>query len=197
MCDLIVTLLDAYEISGDERYLQSAKRGGEFLLAAQMPMPQPGWAQRYGRNMQPAWARKFEPPAISGGESQEVMQILLKLYRRTGDNRYLDAVKRALAYYLTCVRNDGRLARFYELQTNRPLYMTRDYELTYSDDDVPTHYGFIVKSSLDRVEKELAEVQTLPLEKLWKSSKIKPPKPSTKFAKDAARVIAAMDSRGA
>ena len=33
-------------------------------------------------------------------------------------------------------------ARFYELQTNRPLYFTREYQLTYRDNDMPTHYSF-------------------------------------------------------
>ncbi len=196
-CDLITTLIEAHEIYGDPRYLASAVQGGDFLLAAQMPLPQPGWAQQYDRNMQPAWARKFEPPAITGGESQDVMRVLLKLYRRTADPRYLDAVKLALKYYQTCLRPDGRLARFYELETNRPLYMTRRYELTYSDADVPTHYGFVVESSLDRIAQELDEAQRLAPDKLWKSSKLKPPKPSTKFAKEAAKVVAALDTRGA
>ncbi len=83
MSDMIVTMLDAWDIYGDKRYLDAAIRGGEFFLRAQLPEPQPGWAQQYDQQMHPAWARKFEPPAVSGGESQGVMNTLILLYRRT------------------------------------------------------------------------------------------------------------------
>ena len=125
------------------------------------------------------------------------MRMLLMLYRRTADRRYIEAVKTALGYYQTCVRADGKLARFYELETNRPLYFTKQYELTYSDADTPTHYGFIVDSSLDKIASELEELAKLPVDQLWKPSLPKPPKPSTKLAAAAATLIGSLDSRGA
>ncbi len=94
MSDLIVTLLDAGDIYQDQRYVQAAVRGGDFLLLRQLPEPQPGWAQQYDRQMHPAWARKFEPPAITGGESQGVMRTLMLLYRRTAADN--DDAKRFL-----------------------------------------------------------------------------------------------------
>lgn len=195
--DLITTMLEAYDLYGEERFLASAKRAGDFYLLAQMPDPQPGWAQQYDRDMHPAWARKFEPPAITGGESQKLMRTLLLLYRRTGDEKYLAPIPRALAYYRTCVLPNGRMARFYELQTNKPLYFTKQYELTYSSDDMPTHYGFIVSSSLDRIEAEY--------EKLWKEGPPKESRPreterprmSAGLAREAAEAVAALDERGA
>ena len=51
-----------------------------FLLLAQLPEPQPGWAQQYNIEMEPEWARKFEPPAVTGGESQKVIATLLTLF---------------------------------------------------------------------------------------------------------------------
>ncbi len=197
LVDLIATLIEAGDVYADEKYLDAARRGGDFLLLAQMPQPQPGWAQQYDDQMHPAWARKFEPPAITGGESQAAMRMLLMLYRRTADRRYIEAVKTALDYYQTCVRADGKLARFYELETNRPLYFTKQYELTYSDTDMPTHYGFIVDSSLDKIASELEELAKLPVDQLWKPSLAKPPKPSTKLATAAATLIGSLDSRGA
>ena len=46
-----------------------AERAGDFILAAQMPEPQPAWAQQYDAAMHPAWARKFEPAseAVASG----------------------------------------------------------------------------------------------------------------------------------
>lgn len=79
LVDLIATLIEAADVYSDAKYLDAARRGGDFLLLAQMPQPQPGWAQQYDDQMHPAWARKFEPPAISGGESQSVMRMLLSI----------------------------------------------------------------------------------------------------------------------
>src|SRR5690606_15434487 len=101
---------------------------GDFIRLAQLPKPQPAWAQQYDADMHPAWARKFEPPAVSGAESQGVLRILMALYRRTGERRFLEPIPRALRYLKASRRDDGRLARFYELGTNRPLYLTTKYE---------------------------------------------------------------------
>src|SRR5205085_3045241 len=53
--DVISTLFEAAEVYGDERYSIAAKEGGDFLILAQMPEPQPAWAQQYNAQMQPAW----------------------------------------------------------------------------------------------------------------------------------------------
>lgn len=200
--DLIVTLLDAWEVYQDERYRLAAEKGGEFFLLAQLPEPQPGWAQQYDREMRPAWARKFEPPAVTGGESQGVMRTLIQLYRRTAKHsenaeRFLKPIPRAIAYYRRSLLPDGRLARFYEVATNRPLYFTKDYRLTYEPDDLPTHYSFVVGSRLDRIESELLRVKTTPIDELWRPQQTKPPAATAKLARQVRRVIDDLDHRGA
>jgi hypothetical protein len=198
LSDLIQTLLEAGEAYQDSRYTDAALRGGEFLLRAQMPEPQPGWAQQYTPDMHPAWARKFEPPAISGGESQEVMRLLLTLYRHTADRRYLQAVERGLAYYQKSLLPSGKLARFYELHTNRPLYFTTTYELTYADDDLPTHYGFIVSSGLERLARDLKKLSQLPKDKVTPLIiGAEKPQMSAGLRDEAARTLAELDERGA
>ena len=147
MSDVIRTMVEAYHTYGDSTYLATAVRGGEFMLLSQMPDPQPAWAQQYNTDMEPAWARRFEPPSISGGESFGVMRTLMDLYVETGDERFLEPIPRALAWAKRSVLPDGGMARFYELETNRPLYFTVDYVLTYSDADMPTHYAFKVSGS--------------------------------------------------
>ena len=139
----IETMLLAWEVYQDQIYLESAKRGGEFLIAAQMPEPQPAWAQQYDAAMQPCWDRKFEPPAISSLESQYAMEGLLLLHQKTGDKRFLDPFPKALAYLKTFELPDGNWSRFYELKTNKPLYFDKNYNMTYDRNDLPTHYGFI------------------------------------------------------
>ena len=158
MPDVIRTLFLAADTYHEAAYEQAALRAADFLLAAQMPEPQPAWAQQYDYDMHPIWARKFEPPAVTGGESQGVLRILMEVYRRTGDAKYLKPIPAALAYLSRSRLPDGRLARFYELRTNRPLYFNRRYELTYDDADMPTHYGFKVASHLDELRREYDEL---------------------------------------
>lgn len=155
--NVLATMLLAHEIYGDDRYLAAAKRTGDFFLLAQMPDSQPAWAQQYDVKMQPVWERKFEPPAISGLESQYVLESLLLLYRKTGDAKYLEPFAKALPYLKKSLLRDGRLARFYELKTNKPLcFIVQDkvYHLSYDFSKAPDHYGFIFDSKLDRIEAE-------------------------------------------
>ncbi|MDG1896446.1 MAG: hypothetical protein P8J37_16205 [Fuerstiella sp.] len=46
---------------------------------------------------------------------------MLRISSVTNDRRYLEPVPPALAYLQRSVLTDGRLARYYELRTNRPI----------------------------------------------------------------------------
>lgn len=197
LSDLVNVMLCAYQVYGDERWLNCARRGGEFLIAAQLPEPQPGWAQQYNLNMEPEWARKFEPPAITGLESQSAMQTLLVLYDQTGDEKFLKPVPRALEYYRSLLLKDGQLARFYELKTDRPLYFTRKYQLVYTDDDLPTHYGFKVGSKLDRIEQTLQKLQERGASKPSLIRPAKKPGKSASLTKRVESILKSLDQRGA
>lgn len=171
IADAIDTMLEAARIYNEPRYKASAEKGGQFILLAQMPDPQPAWAQQYDRDMHPAWARVFEPPSVTGGESQGIMRILMVLYRETGDKKYLEPIPKALDYLKRSFiqRTDAEafrrlpqgpvLARFNELKTNKPLFITKGsrinapglgsrmvdgYEISYTPESVITHYGVII-----------------------------------------------------
>lgn len=158
MPDVIQTMALAHEIYGDGRYLDAALKGGEFLLLAQMPDPQPAWAQQYDADMCPAWARKFEPPSIVSRESVDAIRILMSLYVHTGQERFREPLDRAIAWFERSRLPDGRLARFYELHTNRPLYCNLKYELVYTDDDMPTHYAFKQNIDVAGLRKQLDDL---------------------------------------
>ena len=103
-----------------------------------MPDPQPGWCQQYNYEMVPIWARgSSSRPRLSGWESQDVMETLIKIARYTGKQKYLEPIPRALGYFKKCLLPDGRVARYYEFKTNRPLYMDAEYRLTYDDSAAP------------------------------------------------------------
>ncbi|MAC54996.1 MAG: pectic acid lyase, partial [Gimesia sp.] len=137
---------------------------GDFLIASQLPQPQPAWAQQYNYDMQPIWARRFEPPAVTGGETQDVIETLMKIYQFSGgEEKYLKPIPQALAWLKKSQLPDGQLARYYELKTNRPLYMTRsgkDYSLTYDDSDLPRHYGWKIESKLPQLQREYNLLKT-------------------------------------
>lgn len=154
---LMSTLLLAWQLRGDSQYLEAARRGGDFLLIAQMPDPQPAWGQQYNADMQPVWSRQFEPTAISGRESQAAMWALLRLAAATGDKKYLAAVAKAIPYLHTVLLPGSKLARFYELQTNKPLYFERGpggkgFQLTYSDKKASSNYGWVWDSELESLQ---------------------------------------------
>jgi hypothetical protein len=197
MADTIAVMFEAARVYDQPRYRDAAVRGGEFLLLAQMPEPQPAWAQQYDLDMQPAWARKFEPPAVTGGESQGVMRTLLLLYRQTQHRRFLEPIPRAIAYFRRSQLPDGQLARFYELKTNRPLYFTRQYVLTYRDDDLPTHYAFKVGSSIEKIAREYERIAELDPAALKQEARKRPTgKPSKSLIVSVERIVGRLDDRG-
>ncbi|MFN3324339.1 MAG: pectate lyase [Bryobacteraceae bacterium] len=234
--DAIDMMLEAARIYKEPRYLASAEKGGQFLLLAQMPDPQPAWAQQYDANMHPAWARIFEPPSVTGGESRAAMRALMVLYRETGDRKYLEPIPRALAYLKRSFvpRTDAAvfrrvpagepvLARFYELKTNRPLYITKGtrmnaaglgsrlvdgYQISYEPDSVITHYGVIGSgreiADLEADYEQLAAADPKSLRRPddlrglspW-AERQRPQPQASGLASEARRLIESMDSRGA
>jgi hypothetical protein len=197
LADCIDVMFEAAEVYGDERYAAAARRGGDFLIRAQLPDPQPAWAQQYNAAMQPAWARKFEPPGVTGGESQGAIRILMEVYRQTGDRKYLAPIPRALEYLEKSQLPGGKLARFYELQTNRPLYFTKQYELVYTADDLPTHYAFIVSSNVERLRSQYERLAALDPTRLKTPPRAARYEKSAELAKETQRAIDSLDPRGA
>jgi hypothetical protein len=232
--DAIDMMLEAWRVYNDPRYKGSAEKGGQFIRLAQMPEPQPAWAQQYDREMHPAWARVFEPPAITGGETQGILRLLMTLYGETGDRKYLEPIPRALAYLQrsfvprTPAEVFGRipagpvLARFNELRTNRPLYITKGsrlsaaglgnrnvdgYEISYTPESVITHYGVLISGrEVAAIEADYRKMATANPASLRRPSKLRALSPWDARQESAARrglmpevrqLIASMDERGA
>ena len=136
LLDCIETLHDAHRRRGDPALLAAIRRAGDFLVAAQLPEPQPGWAQQYDERMQPAWARAFEPPAVATRETTGAIRALIAVFEATGDRRYLEPIPAALAWLERSRIGPDRWPRFLELATNRPIYGDRDGQIHYSLDAI-------------------------------------------------------------
>jgi len=162
MNDCVRTLLQAYRQYGKQEYRDSLERCLEFYLRSQGPEDQAGWAQQYDEELRPAWARRFEPPSISGSESCANCNLLLDMYIEWGDQRLLDAVGRTVRWYersrINGTKEAGIWARFYELESNRPLYFTKTYELVYTDEDLPIHYSFRGNYGVNAMMSRYAEI---------------------------------------
>lgn len=149
---IVELMLRAHQLTGEARYLDAAKRCGDFLLLAQFEGDQPVWAQQYNQEMVPVWARKFEPPAVSSTESLGACYTLFEIWLATGEQKYRATIPAALDWLEKAKLPNGRWSRFYEFGTNQPLYCKAEtYELTYDDSDLPDHYSFQPEYPEDKI----------------------------------------------
>ena len=132
-------------------------RGIESIL--RMQIRQDGkltaWCAQHDKNtLEPAWARAYEPPSLSGGETVGIVRFLMSIEVPTPE--IIAAIEGATAWLenvsIHGLRYDGftnqegekdrrvvqdpdapRLwARFYELGSNRPIFLGRDSVVRYA-----------------------------------------------------------------
>ncbi len=202
--DCIETMLNAFHRTGKREYLEAAKRGGDFLILAQMPEPQPVWAQQYNAQMEPAWARAFEPPSVTGNESVGAMESLMELYIETGEEKFLQPLPAAIAWFKRSGITPGKWARYYELQTNKQLFGDRDGKIYYRLQDISEErqHGYSwegdyhfprMLAAYEKLQKKGRE--SLMKERAAKSAKKKPAPPES-LEPRVCEIIAALDEQG-
>lgn len=129
----------------------AVSRGIDVILRTQVKQngKLTAWcAQHDERTLEPAWARNYEPPTLSGSESVGIVRFLMEIERPTpeivaaieGAVAWLNAVRinglRLEQFTATDGTRDRRVvadpaapplwARFYTLDTNRPVFTGRD-----------------------------------------------------------------------
>ena len=136
-------------------------RGIDCILKTQIIQdgkPTAWCAQHDEKTLQPAWARAYEPPSLSGAESVGIVCFLMSIEDPTPE--IVAAIEGAVAWFRSVTmkgvrlestrRDDGRRdrwlvpdpdapplwARFYELGTNRPLYLDRDSVFRYDFSEI-------------------------------------------------------------
>ena len=144
-----VTSSPDFAFVGDEnrkRVRDANARGLDFILRTQIRSNGrlTAWAQQYDEvTYEPRPARVFEPVAISGGESASVLMYLMSLKRPSPE--VIAAVEAGVQWYrdaqidglrLTQTSDDRIVtpdpaappiwARFYDIQTGRPIFVGRD-----------------------------------------------------------------------
>jgi hypothetical protein len=109
----------------------------------------------------------------------------------TGDEKYLAPIPSAIAWLGRSRLPDGQFARFYELRSNRPLFMKRRgerYELTYTDANLPTHYGWKSASQLPKLEQMYDRVRSGQAPSSERSR--------TQLSQEVRDIVAALDAEG-
>jgi len=141
--DCIRVMLEAHRAYGRSKYLETARRGGDFIVLSQLPAPQAGWAQQYSHDLEPAWARKFEPAGVCSAVTAANILTLIDLYRYTGDSKYLRPILPAIEWLERSRLKEGGWARLYEVDSNRPIYGDRN-------DGGKVHYDYAAISAEER-----------------------------------------------
>lgn len=149
-----------YDFAEEERRANAAAavaRGLDCILRTQIR--QEGrltvWcAQHDEKTFEPAWARHYEAPSLSGGESVGIVRYLMEIESPAPE--VIAAVEGAVAWFRSAAIQGLRVenftnsegqpdrravadpsagplwARFYELGTNRPIFIGRDKIVRYS-----------------------------------------------------------------
>ena len=119
MNDAIEMMALMYHLTGERQYVDAVKRAGDWLVEAQ-GQEVPLWADQYDADNNPAWAREFEPPAYGTTATQVACQALREVYRFSGDEAYVEAIRRTLAW-LEENCPEGKLSCFTEPGTGRAI----------------------------------------------------------------------------
>lgn len=139
----------------------SVEKGLDCILKTQVKQngKLTAWCSQYDeKTLQPAWARKYEPPSLSGGETVGIIQYLMSIENPTP--AIIDAINSGVSWLKSVAikgvrldkkrNSDGRVerilvkdseapllwARFYELGTDRPIYLDRDSAFHYEYSEV-------------------------------------------------------------
>lgn len=178
----------AYRFVDEARRLRAEKaveKGVELILKAQVVVGgrRTVWGAQHDEvTLAPAPARKFEPAALSAGESVGIVRFLMSV--EAPDARIVEAIEAAVEWFrktrLSGVRWVERRdaskpggyvreavadpqappiwARFYEIGTDRPVFAGRDgvvrYNIAEIDEERRNGYGWYVEEPAELLDKD-------------------------------------------
>ena len=133
------------------------------------------WAPQYDEiTLKPAWARKYEPPCLTAGESVGIVRFLMK---ENPSPNIAEAIESAISWYknnqitgIRWIRSEGQntvvkdrsappiWARFYEIEKMRPIFLGRDSIVRYDVSEIEAErrngYAWYVSSPIELLEKD-------------------------------------------
>jgi len=90
-----------YHVTGDPKYVRGLKKTGQWIFDTQIGEGKVrGWCQQYDKHNRPAWGRPFEGPVISPRVLTWFVGPMCRTFHLiTGEDRYVDLMKEAAAWY--------------------------------------------------------------------------------------------------
>jgi len=128
---------------------------------SQLKEPQAGWPQQFDHDMNPAWARRFEPPGVCSSVTASTIKLLADIYLYTKDEKYLEPIPTAKEWLENSKLEENLWARIYELETNRPIYGQHDRKVHYLASEGRSDYRFEGSFGINDILSYCSEVLTI------------------------------------
>lgn len=113
-------MLMGWHLTEERKYLDALLKAGRWVIGAQLPGKACGWAEQYGDDGKPAWAREFEPPAACLTSVGDASEALFLLYDLTGNDQFLAPLRKCVAWGLNMPEPyKGYL--YYDPETGEPV----------------------------------------------------------------------------
>jgi PelA/Pel-15E family pectate lyase len=110
--DNIEFLLQCRQAIGLDSITEPIDRAMDLLIRLQTPPPYAGWADQYFvDDLKPAHARSYEPQALNTTTTMEMIDLLMKYYRLTGNKKFLAGIPQAIDFLETLKLSDADIQR--------------------------------------------------------------------------------------
>lgn len=145
------------------RAAQAVEKGIECILKTQVVVngKRTVWCAQHDEvTLAPAPARKYEVVSLSGGESVDIVRFLMSI--KDPSPAITEAVESAVAWFeqaqLKGPNGEPVWARFYEIGTNRPIFVGRDgvikYNIAEIDEERRNGYAWYVDDAAKLLSRE-------------------------------------------
>jgi hypothetical protein len=132
-------MLMGWHLTGDEQYLEALRKAGDWLVAAQIKgAGAVGWAEQYGPDGKPAWARRFEPPMICLTAVTYAAEGLFLMYDLTGEPKYLQPVRECVTWGQS-LPDEKRTYLYHDPQDGHPVVSAGDKILKLGEPGFDEH----------------------------------------------------------
>jgi PelA/Pel-15E family pectate lyase len=142
----------AYAFVDEARRASAAKaveKGIECILKTQIVVNgrRTVWCAQHDEvTLAPAGGRTFEVVSLSGGESVEIVRFLMSI--KDPSPAVVEAIESAITWFEQSRLKASTWARFYEIGTNRPIFVGRDgvvkYDISQIEEERRTGYAWYV-----------------------------------------------------
>ncbi|GHT59141.1 hypothetical protein AGMMS50239_05110 [Bacteroidia bacterium] len=192
--DNIEFLLQCQQVIDLDSIQEPINRAMDLLVKLQNPKPYAGWADQYFvETLKPAHARSYEPQAINASTTVEMIYLLLKYYRLSGDAKFLAGIPDAIDFLESVkfseemVKRAGRtwrntaeiiVPRYVDPDTGTPQMIHRKgsnvanghYYFDQNPENTVSHIGSFANVNIAQLRNELAAVKEIPVNELTKNS---------------------------